>query len=175
MPTWPSPRSEQLGTPNSPAIGFSRGTYFGASRFARATAWQVARPPSADQTRSPQPQRAITFRLPAGRSPFLPLDITTTGPELLLLAGLPPARMAASLAAPDPDVQFSRIRFLGCTRFRVEQSSHAYTTCCRLTSVIFGRAMPKRSSALSNASQVKLFRLPPLRLSHLNAHCLAHV
>jgi hypothetical protein len=112
------PRSEQLGTPNSPAIHFTRGTYFGASRFACATACQVARPPLTDQTRSPQPQRAITFRLPAGRSPFLPLDITTTGPELLLLAGLPPARMAASLAAPDPDVQYSHIRFLGCTRFR---------------------------------------------------------
>jgi hypothetical protein len=36
----------------------------------------------------------------------------------------------------DPDVQFSRIRFLGCTRFRVEQNIHAYTTCCRLVSVI---------------------------------------
>ena len=28
-----------------------------------------------------------------------------------LLAGLPPAGMAASLAAPDPDVQISRFRF----------------------------------------------------------------
>jgi hypothetical protein len=100
--------SEQFGTPANPAIRFTRGTYFGASRFACATACQVARPPSTDQTRSPQPQRAITSRLPAGRSPFLPLDITTTGPELLLLAGLPPARMAASLAAPDPGVQFFR-------------------------------------------------------------------
>jgi len=38
--------------------------------------------------------------------------MTTTGPELLLLAGLAPARMAASLAAPDPEVQISRFRFL---------------------------------------------------------------
>ena len=30
MPTWPSPRSEQLGAPNPPAIRFTRGTYFGA-------------------------------------------------------------------------------------------------------------------------------------------------
>src|SRR3984893_2419389 len=29
----PSPRSEQLGAPNPPAIRFTRGTYFGASRF----------------------------------------------------------------------------------------------------------------------------------------------
>src|SRR5919108_80546 len=110
--------------PHSPAIRFTQGTYFGASRFAFATACQVARPPLTDQTRSPQPQRAITSRLPAGRSPFLPLDITTTGPELLLLAGLPPARMAASLAAPDPDVQFFRIRFLSCTRFRSARQKH---------------------------------------------------
>ena len=33
MPTWPSPRSEQLGTPDLPAIRFTRGTYFGASWF----------------------------------------------------------------------------------------------------------------------------------------------
>src|SRR4029077_5764075 len=31
MPTWPSPSSEQLGTPNLPAIRFTRGTSFGAS------------------------------------------------------------------------------------------------------------------------------------------------
>jgi hypothetical protein len=83
MPTWPSPRSEQLGAPTDPAIRFTRGTYFGASRFAYATACQVARPPLTDQTGSPQPQEAFTSRLPTGRSPFLPLDITTTGPELL--------------------------------------------------------------------------------------------
>src|SRR6516162_2493403 len=33
MPTWPSPRSERLGTPKIPAIRFTRGTYFGASPF----------------------------------------------------------------------------------------------------------------------------------------------
>src|SRR5262249_16292370 len=31
MPRWPSPRSEQLSTPDPPAIRFTRGTYFGAS------------------------------------------------------------------------------------------------------------------------------------------------
>jgi hypothetical protein len=90
MPTWPSPRSEQLGTPIDPAIRFTRGTYFGASRFAYATACQVARPPLTDQTGSPQPQEAFTSRLPTGRSPFLPLDITTTGPELLCRRDLHP-------------------------------------------------------------------------------------
>ena len=110
MPTWPSPRSERLGTPKIPAIRFTRGTYFGASRFTYATACQVARPPLTDRTRSPRPQRAFTSRLPAVWSPSLPLDITTTWTGLLLLAGLAPARMAASLAAPEPYVRLFRIR-----------------------------------------------------------------
>src|SRR5215469_1171372 len=112
MPTWPSPSSERLGTPKIPAIRFTRGTYFGASRFTYATACQVARPPLTDRTRSPRPQRAFTSRLPAVWSPSLPLDITTTWTGLLLLAGLAPARMAASLAAPDPDEPNSGIRLL---------------------------------------------------------------
>src|SRR6516164_11456230 len=112
MPTWPSPRSERLGTPKIPAIRFTRGTYFGASRFTYATACQVARPPLTDRTRSPRPQRAFTSRLPAVWSPSLPLDITTTWTGLLLLAGLAPAGMAASLAAPDPDEPNSSIRLL---------------------------------------------------------------
>src|SRR5215469_10537488 len=105
MPTWPSPRSERLGTPKIPAIRFTRGSFFGASRFTYATARQVARPPLTDRTRSPRPQRAFTSRLPAVWSPSLPLDITTTWTGLLVLAGLAPARMAASLAAPDPYVR----------------------------------------------------------------------
>src|SRR5215470_2559423 len=111
MPTWPSPRSERLGTPKILAIRFTRGSYFGASRFTYATACQVARPPLTDRTRSPRPQRALTSRLPAVWSPSLPLDITTTWTGLLVLAGLAPAGMAASLAAPDPDERISRIRF----------------------------------------------------------------
>src|SRR6201987_1052113 len=102
MPTWPSPSSERLGTPKIPAIRFTRGTYFGASRFTYATACQVARPPFTDRTWSPRPQRAFTSRLPVVWSPSLPLDITTTWTGLLVLAGLAPAGMAASLAAPDP-------------------------------------------------------------------------
>ena len=110
MPTWPSPRSERLGTPKIPAIRFTRGTYFGASRFTYATACQVARPPLTDRTRSPRSQRAFTSRLPAVWSPSLPLDITTTWTGLLLLAGLAPARMAASLAAPEPSGPHSGTR-----------------------------------------------------------------
>src|SRR6516165_4689240 len=67
-------------------------------------------PPLTDRTRSPRPQRAFTSRLPAVWSPSLPLDITTTWTGLLLLAGLAPARMAASLAALEPYVRLARIR-----------------------------------------------------------------
>src|ERR1700730_14234819 len=83
-----------------PAIRFTRGPSFGASRFTYATACQVARPPLTDRTRSPRPQRAFTSRLSAVWSPSLPLGITTTWTGLLVLAGLAPAGMAASLAAP---------------------------------------------------------------------------
>ena len=55
-----------------------RGSITWLYRFAYATACQVARPPMTDQTRSPRPRRAFTSRLPTGRSPFLPLDMTTT-------------------------------------------------------------------------------------------------
>jgi hypothetical protein len=57
---------------------------------------------------SPAP-RACTLRLPAACSPLPPLSISTTGSGLLLLAGLPPAGMTASLAsfaAPDPMARF---------------------------------------------------------------------
>src|SRR5271166_1466172 len=59
-----------------------------------------------------RPQRAFTSRLPADWSPALPLDMTTTWSGLLVLAGLSPAGMAASLAAPDPYWRDSRIRLL---------------------------------------------------------------
>src|SRR5260221_9592412 len=79
----------------------TRGSSCGTSRFTYATACQVARPPLTDRTRSPRPQRAFTSRLSAVWSPSLPLGITTTWTGLLVLAGLAPAGMAASLAAPD--------------------------------------------------------------------------
>src|ERR1700730_2791687 len=99
-----------------PAIRFTRGTSFGASRFTYATACQVARPPLTDRTRSPRPQRAFTSRLSAVWSPSLPLGITTTWTGLLVLAGLAPAGMAASLAAPDPAVRAERMRVIPMRR-----------------------------------------------------------
>ena len=52
-----------------------------------------------------RPQRAFTSRLPTARSPSPPLGMTTTWAGPLVLAGLSPAGMAASLAAPDPTVR----------------------------------------------------------------------
>src|SRR6516162_8449316 len=90
MPTWPSPSSERLGTPKIPAIRFTRGPSFGASRFTYATACQVARPPLTDRTRSPRPQRAFTSRLPAVWSPSLPLGILQHGLDSLCWRDLHP-------------------------------------------------------------------------------------
>src|SRR5208337_1654318 len=59
-----------------------------------------------------RPQRAFTSRLPAVWSTALPLDMTTTWTGLLMSAGLSPAAMAASLAAPDPDRPDLGIRLL---------------------------------------------------------------
>jgi hypothetical protein len=102
MSTWPSPRVERLGTPKTPAIRFSRALNFEASvvrtllRPARLLA------PLNGSDWITQPSGAFTSRLPAGRSPFPLLDMTTTVTGLLCWAGLAPAGMAASFAAREP-------------------------------------------------------------------------
>src|SRR5215471_3482911 len=150
MPTWPSPRSERLGTPKIPAIRFTRGSFFGASRFTYATACQVARPPLTDRTRSPRPQRAFTSRLPAVWSPSLPLDITTTWTGLLVLAGLAPARMAASLAAPDPRSSPRRLS----DRAGISGASADFVRDCGTShldlAVLAGRPLPVERAICSN-------------------------
>jgi hypothetical protein len=75
----------------------------------------------------------------------------------------------------DPDVQFSRIRFLGCTRFRGAKHRLQAYTLRRLTSVIRGRAIFTWSRACVNCSQVKLLRWPPRRLSHLNVQSMTQL
>src|ERR1700756_4160710 len=77
MPTWPSPSSEQLGTPNPPAIRFTRGTSFGASRFTH-----LLRPARLlallyGSDRCARPPRAFTSRLPTDRAPSPLLGMTT--------------------------------------------------------------------------------------------------
>src|SRR3712207_4539462 len=83
MPTRPSPRSERLGTPNTPAIRFTRGPFFEASLVRHCYGLPGCSPPWTDLTGSPQPPGAFTSRLPTGRSPFPSLDMTTTATGLL--------------------------------------------------------------------------------------------
>src|SRR6516164_1584003 len=83
MPTRPSPSSERLGTPNPPAIRFSRGEYFGASRFTHLLRPAKLLAPLYGSDRYGRPPRAFTSRLPTARSPFPLLDITTTATGLL--------------------------------------------------------------------------------------------
>src|SRR6267154_3323903 len=78
MSTWPSPSSEQLGTPDPPAIRFTRGPSFGASWFTH-----LLRPVRLlallyGSDRSARPPRAFPSRLPTDRSPSPLLGITTT-------------------------------------------------------------------------------------------------
>ena len=83
MPTWPSPRSEQLGAPNPPAIRFARGSYFGASRFTHLLRPAKLLAPQYGSDRYARPPGAFTSRLPTDRLPSPLLDITTTATGLL--------------------------------------------------------------------------------------------
>src|SRR5215472_17633795 len=83
MPTSPSLRSEQLGTPNLPAIRFTRGTSFGASRFTHLLQPANLLAPLYGSDRYARPSRAFTSRLPTDRLPSPLLDITTTATGLL--------------------------------------------------------------------------------------------
>src|SRR3974377_403499 len=111
MPTWPSPSSEQLGTPNPPRNPFHAGQVFrGFPIHAFATACQVARSPVRIR---PICSALGSFYFQAfNGSVALPVAGYDYNSDWTpLLAGLPPARVAASLAAPDPYLQLSRIRF----------------------------------------------------------------
>src|SRR5207302_9420149 len=99
MPTWPSPFDHHLGTPKTPAIPSTRVSHFVASLVRFRYGLPSCSPPCTDQTGTPQPSGPFTSSLSADRSPSPSLDITTTVTGLLLLAGLSPAGMAASLAA----------------------------------------------------------------------------
>src|SRR5712691_162275 len=83
MPTWPSPRSDRLGTPNSPAIRFARGSYFGASWFTHLLRPVRLLAPLYGSDWNAQPPGAFTSRLSTGQSPSPLLDITTTATGLL--------------------------------------------------------------------------------------------
>src|SRR5207247_2367836 len=64
MSTSPSPSSKRLGTPNPPAIRFTRGTYFGASRFTHLLRPAKLLAPLYGSDRYARPSGAFTSRLP---------------------------------------------------------------------------------------------------------------
>src|SRR5712691_9360988 len=90
MPTWPSPRSDRLGTPNSPAIRFARGSYFGASWFTHLLRPVRLLAPLYGSDWNAQPPGAFTSRLSTDRSPSPLLDMSTTATGLLCWRDLHP-------------------------------------------------------------------------------------
>ena len=112
MPTWPSPRSEQLGTPNPPRNPFHAGQVFrGFPIHAFATACQVARSPVRIRPTRSAPG-SFYFQASNGSVALPVAGYDYNSDWTPLLAGLSPARMAASLAAPEPYVRLSRIRLV---------------------------------------------------------------
>src|SRR3954470_21554963 len=102
MPTRPSPRSERLGTPNTPAIRFTRGPFFEAS-LVRQLLRPVRLLAPLDGSDRVSPATGGFYIQASGGSVALPAagyDYNSNWTPLL--AGLSPAGMAASLAAPDP-------------------------------------------------------------------------
>src|SRR3954447_10746661 len=81
MPTRPSPRSERLGTPNTPAIRFTRGSSFEASLVRVCYGPSGCSPPWTDRTKFPWPTGGFYIQALGGAVP-LPVagyDYNSTG------------------------------------------------------------------------------------------------
>src|SRR6202045_4624618 len=132
MPTWPSPRSEQLGTPNPPRNPFHAGQVFrGFPIHAFATACQVARSPVRIRpTRSAL--ESFYFQASNGSVALPVAGYDYNSDWTPLLAGLSPARMAASLAAPDPDLTLSRHPARATARRLPPSVENWSSSCCQL-------------------------------------------
>src|SRR4051812_9382639 len=101
MPTRPSPRSERLGTPKTPAIRSTRGSSFEASLVRICYGLSGCSPPWTDRTRFPWPTGGFYIQASGGSVPLPAAGYDYNSNWTPLLAGLSPAGMAASLAAPD--------------------------------------------------------------------------
>src|SRR3954469_23771679 len=101
MPTRPSPRSERLGTPNTPAIRFTRDLVFEASLVRGRYGLSGCSPPWTDRTRFPWSTGDFYIQASDGSVALPPAGDAYNSLWTPLLAGLSPAGMAASLAAPD--------------------------------------------------------------------------
>src|SRR5215212_1637968 len=101
MPTRPSPRSERLGTPNTPAIRFTRGPVFEASLVRHCYGQSGCSPPWTDRTKFPWSTGGFYIQASGGSVALPAAGYDYNSDWTPLLAGLSPAGMAASLAAPD--------------------------------------------------------------------------
>src|ERR1700732_4263713 len=148
MPTWPSPRSEQLGTPNPPRNPFHAGQVFrGFPIHAFATACQVARSPVRIRpTRSAL--ESFYFQASNGSVALPVAGYDYNRDWTPLWSVLSPARRAASLAAPDPDLTLSRHPARATARRLPPSVENWSSSCCQLA----------RSQPLSIAGQVLTFR-----------------
>src|SRR6266550_3915639 len=110
MPTSPSPSSERLRHSQSSRNPFRAGPVFrGFLIHAFATACQVARPPVRIRPMHSAPE-GFYFQASNGSVALPVAGYIYNSDWTPLLAGLSPAGMAASLAAPEPYVRLSRIR-----------------------------------------------------------------
>src|SRR5215208_1496443 len=95
MPTRPSPRSERLGTPNSPAIRFTRGSSFEASLVRHCYGLSACSPPL-DGSDRVSPATGGFYIQASDGSVVLPVaGYNYNSHWTPLLAGLSPAGMAA--------------------------------------------------------------------------------
>src|ERR1700736_113931 len=94
--------------PILPAIRFTRGKYFGASRFTHLLRPAKMPAPLSGSDRPARPPGAFYFQASNGSVALPVAGYDYNSDWTPLLAGLSPARMAASLAAPDPDLTLSR-------------------------------------------------------------------
>src|SRR3954452_20972041 len=109
MPTRPSPRSERLGTPNTPAIRFTRDPVFEASLVRVCYGLSGCSPPWTDRTKFPWPTGDFYIQASGGSVALPAAGYDYNSDWTPLLAELSPAGMAASLAAPDPDERDCRV------------------------------------------------------------------
>src|SRR5215470_9989138 len=101
MPTWPSPRSEQLGTPNPPAIRFARARISGLPDSRICYGLPSCSPPGRIGPICSAPE-GFYFQASNGSVALPVAGYDYNSDWTPLLAGLSPAKMAASLAAPEP-------------------------------------------------------------------------
>jgi len=111
IPTWPSPRSERLGSSGYPAIRFKQGSFAGLLVH-HCCGLSGCSPPLTDLTGSLSSHEGFYIQAFNESVTFLTAGYHYDRLWTFLSVGLSPTRTAASFAAPDPDKRDSRIRLL---------------------------------------------------------------